>query len=142
MEVLKDCDTDRMGYFDIEFEVKSCDSSNIVKTSYMDPNGSVLKLFTSNHGVMKMIKCIMNGIVSAYVEANEIVEDLGENEVDNANEFEEGVAIGPEVSDTDDGMSDIDFSSKDEEHLEARRNLKWARLHEFDNNEAIGAPYA
>ncbi|EEF33295.1 conserved hypothetical protein [Ricinus communis] len=45
-----------------------------------------------------------------------------------------------EVSETDNGMEDSDFRSKDEEHLEARRKLGWARIHEVgsfdDDNKA------
>ncbi|EEF39674.1 conserved hypothetical protein [Ricinus communis] len=47
-----------------------------------------------------------------------------------------------EVSDTDDGMENSNFSLEDEEHLEVRRNLKWARMQkdvDDDPNEATSA---
>ncbi|EEF41235.1 conserved hypothetical protein [Ricinus communis] len=121
---------------------------------------------------MEMMKCIKNGTIYVYVEAIEIVEELGREgdarvniqcEINIANP-DEASTIGVrlqeksqatllveieyddpdykplQVSDTNDGMSGGDFSSEDKEHLEARRDLKWARMHEFDNNEPTNAP--
>ncbi|EEF31340.1 conserved hypothetical protein [Ricinus communis] len=116
-----------------------------------------------------MLNLIKDGLVSVYCEGEAKVELIDENQEvmdkdaqvnDNAEETVVGGQTNDiagqqdilsdskdndyklvKVSETDDSVEDSDFSLEEEEHLEARRNLRWARVHEVesfdDDNEAI-----
>ncbi|EEF39369.1 conserved hypothetical protein [Ricinus communis] len=103
--------------------------------------------------------------VSMYAEANIILEFERENDVAGNEEgdnvvlhYVEGMLglgmlvmmwemmqLVVSMCDTDDGMEDSDFSSEDEEHMEARRNLRWdvmAKSLDDDHFEATNGPPA
>ncbi|EEF34535.1 conserved hypothetical protein [Ricinus communis] len=114
--------------------------------SYMDPDKCVHYFFSNNHGVMAMMQCIGNRNMSVYVKAELVVEYAFENE-DAGYARVRGYSIGGTVnkaeSEIDDGFEDDDFSSKDEEHLEAKRHLRWVKLHDIIKSrydEATSAP--
>ncbi|KAH6798456.1 hypothetical protein C2S51_034940 [Perilla frutescens var. frutescens] len=137
-------DVDRFGYLDLEDEVEKLGYDSWDGLWYKVPNTSNYKLINDDKEVMEMTSYVFKGSNSfhIFVENGMVRGDKDENIQEKHNEiFSENSSEDDDYnpigeSETDDGLSDDELVSDDEEYLEARQNKKNSPLEFLDRRVA------